>query len=142
MSYTNHNANAEPDVSSEDAPMMFSTGAGAEAGRSGEDASVVNLPNQAAQSASTDRENSAPDAAALPPPAATYGRRDTKAEKAYSWPSSHGITDLPAHSKPQERCSQFRRMVSSTVAEILSRRRLEGSNSCHAPCLRAKLLKI
>ena len=105
--YEPHNADAEADVTSEDAPMFNSTRAGAEADVSGEDAPVVNLPDQEAQStgpstdhthasaaASTDSVNSAPDAAAPPPPSATHGRRDTKPKKPIR---GQALTALPAY---------------------------------------------
>ena len=109
--YEPHNADAEADVTSEDAPMFNSTRAGAEADVSGEDAPVVNLPDQEAQStgpstdhthasaaASTDSVNSAPEAAAPPPPSSTHGRNDTKPKKPIR---GQALTALPAYRRIQ-----------------------------------------
>jgi hypothetical protein len=96
--YEPNKPDAEADVTREDEPMMNSTGADATscqpAGHSEEDAPVVNLQDQEAQSigpstddthasaaASTDSVNSAPETAALPVPPATHGRKATMPKK-------------------------------------------------------------
>ena len=92
--YEPYNTDAASDATSEDAPMCDSTGASADTGLSGEDASVVNLPDKEAQSsgsstdhtqasaaAPTDSRNTALEAAALPLPSATHVRRVKKPKK-------------------------------------------------------------